>query len=596
MTTPVWVGGKLYLPGDLVRPVTQPTAVSTAITNAGFETGDATGWTLGGGMSVTASVRYSGTYSLECTGSGGETFAVHAAVTCAAGQSITANCMYRQGSASAGENVGGIGLRWLTSADLLIRQDLGNVITSGSGGEWKQSIVSATAPAGTGKVQIIARTVRDDAASSYFDSFVWNYQASTIPPGLIYKAVQTDPGTSGSAEPVWPLTLGNTVVDGGVTWEAVQTSRVVWEASHLLVSGGTEPDWPTVPGAFVQDGSINWECVSRRVEDENCPNSKVVLIVASKVFAADGDIVRYSATANPLDWTTADDAGFLPTGLQQANANDMAVANQYRGNAVFFNASSFQNWQADPDPAAMAILDQMDGVGSVWQQAAQPVANDLFYLSQLGVRSIGIANATENLSAGDVGMPIDELVHDAVNLSIANSINPIATYYPSAGQYWLVISEYPVSALSIVGNVPNGYVGDVVTGSYVASGGVAPRVITVLSGTFPPGLTLAPSGAYTGTYTTAGLFEWVVLVTDAVGNTAQLNDSALVEDPPPFPEIIGTLPSGEVGIAYAGQLEAISGVPPYSNWRIVSGGLPPGLSFADSGSDNEFCDVTGTPT
>ncbi|WP_206021105.1 hypothetical protein, partial [Pseudomonas viridiflava] len=124
--------------------------------------------------------------------------------------------------------------------------------------------------------------------------------------------------------------------------------------------------------------------------------------------------VKYSATANPLDWSTADDAGYLPTGLQQANSNDMAVLAQYRANLVALNASSFQNWQVDPDPASMALLDQMDGVGSQWQKAAVPVANDLVYLSQLGVRTIGIANAAENLSAGDIGAPVDVLIQQAM--------------------------------------------------------------------------------------------------------------------------------------------------------------------------------------
>ena len=56
--------------------------------------------------------------------------------------------------------------------------------------------------------------------------------------------------------------------------------------------------------------------IARMVEDENCPNSKIVAIAASKVFAGDGDIAPYSATVNPLDWSTPEDSGFLPTGLQ----------------------------------------------------------------------------------------------------------------------------------------------------------------------------------------------------------------------------------------------------------------------------------------
>lgn len=68
------------------------------------------------------------------------------------------------------------------------------------------------------------------------------------------------------------------------------------------------------------------------------------------------------------------------------------------------------------------------------------------------------------------------------------------------------------------------------------------------------------------------------------------------DDPQPSPAITGTLGDGEVGTPYSEQLEAVSGVPPYSNWQIVSGSLPAGLSFAVSGSNSELFTVSGTPT
>jgi hypothetical protein len=110
----------------------------------------------------------------------------------------------------------------------------------------------------------------------------------------------------------------------------------------------------------------------------------------------------------------------------------------YRSNLAAFNASSFQNWQVDPDPSAMAILDQMDGIGSTYQQAAQPVGTELYYLSQLGVRSVSVAAGSDNLAAGDVGMPIDPLVQAAM---AGATSTPRAAYYPSAGQYWLAFAD-----------------------------------------------------------------------------------------------------------------------------------------------------------
>ena len=305
---------------------------------------------------------------------------------------------------------------------------------------------------------------------------------------------------------------------------------MVWTASPRYVSGGTEPVWPTDIGAMVQDGSINWRAVSRRVEDEKCPRSKVVAIVASKVFAADKDIVRYSATANPLDWSTADDAGYLPTGLQQANANNMAVLQQYRANLVALNASSFQNWQVDPDPASMAILDQMDGIGSIWQKAAAPVANDLIYLSQQGVRSVGIANAAENLASGDIGAPIDVLVQQAMLYADRNGTPPLATYYPGAGQYLLAFPNYPPPVLGVYGRLPAAGCGDTINYPYVIAGGLPPYQVEIVDGQLPAGLSMDGSGLVTGEIANGGDAIWTVRATDALGDTAELTENRTGSD------------------------------------------------------------------
>jgi len=51
------------------------------------------------------------------------------------------------------------------------------------------------------------------------------------------------------------------------------------------------------------------------------------------------------------------------------------------------------------------------------------------------------------------------------------------------------------------------------------------------------------------------------------------------------------LPKGLAGIAYTTQLAATGGTPPYSNWTITSGGLPPGLTLNSATGV-----VSGTPS
>ena len=265
---------------------------------------------------------------------------------------------------------------------------------------------------------------------------------------LTQDAATLEPGTSGSTEPAWPGSIGSTIQDGTVTWLAVAVDSVTWEASSVLTSGQSEPTWPTVPGSYTFDNNIAWETVPLRITDENCPHSKVVAIAASKVFAGDTDVVRFCATLNARDWSTADDAGFLPSGLQQKSQVGVNAMGVYRGNLAVWSPSTFQVWQVDPDPAAMALLDAMEGIGSMHQQAVQPVSDDLFFLAALGVRTVAIAEGTNNLATGDVGVPIDTLVQVEAN---AVDVEPIASYYPGAGQYWLAFRPLTIGAALLAG-------------------------------------------------------------------------------------------------------------------------------------------------
>lgn len=518
MSLTTWKAASTYAKSAMVKPTVNPTTTPVAIANGGFEAGDAA-WTKGAGWAILniGVSAYSGNWIARYTGAGAETIAT-AVYPVSPGQVITGKVKARVFHATDGCTAS---LKWRTAGGVLISTSAG-LESAVETGTWAQLTVTGSAPPTAATVEFAVVATRSVGTSVDIDDASWTYTAPQVASRFAYRAVQDSPGVSGAAEPVWPAAVGSRVTDGTVIWETVQLAYIVWEARPVIETGLTEPVWPTTVGSFVSDGTANWECVSRRVEDEKCPQSKVVAIMSSKVFAADRDIVRFSATANPLDWSSQDDAGYLPTGLQQSNANDMAVLQPYRGNLSAWNASVFQMWQADPDPSSMALLDQMDGVGSVHPLAAQGVANDLYYLSNQGVRSVGIANAAENMQAGDVGMPIDPLIQEA--MLAAGDNKWISTYYPSAGQYWLTAGDngpVPGGGLYLYCAPPDGYANEVYSYTYTATGGTAPYTYAVASGALPAGWTLdAATGVLSGTAAMAGTYTFAVTVTDALGSIA----------------------------------------------------------------------------
>jgi hypothetical protein len=397
--------------------------------------------------------------------------------------------------------------------------------------------VTGTAPAGAAhvRVSILYSTGSSSARAGRADLVLWNLETPSAVSNFIYEAVQSASATSGSTEPAWPTTEGDTIIDGGVTWEAIGTSIITWQAVPIMLSGGTaviatlgaltagsgyvngtysfvpltggtgagaqanitvtgnevttvtltnggngyavgdtlsaavaniggsgtgfqilvatvsgtsgEPTFPTGIGESVSDPStftdingaventsMSWVAIDRHIADANDPNTNAVLIAATHVFAANNDIVSYSAAVNPVDWTSANNAGYLPTGLNNYGDNPVKVLALYRSNLMAFNAGGYQMWQLDPDPANMALLDAQP-VGSIYTRAAQAVANDLLFLAEVGVRNIGTTGAQANMQVGNLGQPVDPLV--VVQLA-ADTYDPISLYYPGRGQYWLI--------------------------------------------------------------------------------------------------------------------------------------------------------------
>ena len=440
MAINVWSPGTLYLPGSLVIPSTSGPSVSTGIVNPGFESGD-TGWTKGAGWLINTNDAFSGTQSAEYLATGTADIINDTKHPIGPGVSVTVSCMVQSGGAVSSNGI--VSLSWYDVGNSLILTSFGS-LAKGSDGVWTKSILTAVSPPTTASVSVGA-AANSTGLAVYVDNFQWDYITSSTVNTLIYKAVQAVAGLSGSSEPTWPLTVGLQVVDNAVTWEAVALGTVTWEASSVLTSGATEPTWPEEAGAFISDNNISWECVPLRITDPDCPHSKVVAIAASKVFAGDSDIVRFCATLNARDWSSQADAGFIPTGLQQKSQVGVNAMGVYRGNLVVWSASTFQTWQVDPDPAAMALLDAMEGIGSIHQQAVQPVSDDLFFLSALGVRTVSIAAGSNNLASGDAGVPIDTLVQ----AEVTNDVEPISTYYPGAGQYWLAFRTLTLPILAV---------------------------------------------------------------------------------------------------------------------------------------------------
>lgn len=551
-TVTTWAAGTTYAPGAVVQPSTSQGAFINAIPNGDFENGNDGNWVLGTGWTIGTSAPYQGNDCAEYSGTGAGNFycTMDTGATVAPGTSVTATC-YAEGDSQGAVY---IQLNWYNSGNTLISSTLSSEHSGGGGTNpsgYSLIGVTGSAPAGTAtvKVAILYTTGSHSARAGRADLVLWNLETPAAVSNFLYEAIQAAPATSGSTEPAWPTVDGNTVIDGGVTWQALGTSIITWEAipimqsasfssiatfdaptagtgyvtgtynnvpltggtgtgatalvtvngsGHVsavtLISGGEgylandvlsaangnlggsgsgfsvevativagagEPTFPTTVGISVVDPStftasdsavintsITWTAVSRVVTDVNNPQTVEVCLGASHVFAGNNDIVAYSAAVNPTDWTSSNNAGYLPTGLNNYGANPVTAIGLYRSNLIVFNSNGYQMWEIDPDPANMALLDA-EPVGCPYTRSLQSVANDLLLLTEVGVRNIGLAGATANMQVGNTGQPVDPLV---VAQIAAATYTPISLYYPGRGQYWLIFGPQAF-VLTINGN------------------------------------------------------------------------------------------------------------------------------------------------
>lgn len=435
-TVQAWQAGKLYQPGAVVQPSTGQGAFINAIPNGDFEAGDDGNWIMpvGSNLSIITdpTKAYQGTHVLQCTPNHQTSRAVmNTSGVVTAGQSVTATGYINPGNVGANLTAN-LNLNWYDASNTFISR-VNSANQQGVG--YRQVTVTGNAPSNATQVRVeIEFSTGTVPSFAYADIIVWDLETPAQVSNFLFEAVQAAAGTSGSTEPTWPTVEGNEVTDGGITWEAIGTSIITWQALPIMKSGATEPTWPTTVGLAVADGNMSWVCADRRVSDSKCPNTKYVAINSSKVFCGDTDIVAFCATTNPLDWSTANDAGFIPFGLNNFGSEPVTCLGLYRSNLLIFNSIGYQMWQTDEDPTNMAILDSSP-VGCVWSKSGAPVNNDYVFLTQVGQRSIGIAGASTNLQAGNFGKAVDPLVKTFVK-GLTGTQEPRSLFYPGSGQYW----------------------------------------------------------------------------------------------------------------------------------------------------------------
>jgi hypothetical protein len=260
-----WKGGTNYAPGSVVVPTSGQGAFTNAIPNGDFE--GITDWTFTdpGGITqwaFSSTLPYQGAGCIAFPGGGAATpgaqgaFATMTSYSLVTpGQSVTAS-VYLNPNNSGANLTQWIQLNWYNAADSIISSS-GFQQNEQTGGGYRKTSITATAPAGAAhvRVSIGAGSGTTSRNAGFADLVSWNLETPAPITNFLFEAIQPAAGSSAATEPTWPTVLGNTVVDNQVTWKAIGTSIINWQAIPIMRSGATAPTFPTIIGNSVLDPS-----------------------------------------------------------------------------------------------------------------------------------------------------------------------------------------------------------------------------------------------------------------------------------------------------------------------------------------------------
>jgi len=148
-------------------------------------------------------------------------------------------------------------------------------------------------------------------------------------------------------------------------------------------------------------------------------------------------------------------------------------------------------------------------------------------------------------------------------------------------------------------SLPSGTFNKSYSATVNATGGCTPYKWSVVSGTFPPGITAKTSSTTTslvlsGVPTSVATYTPTLQVTACGGGTYKASYKIVIQAPSSVDITTASLPNGIVGQAYSAAVNAVGGCTPYK-WSLISGTLPAGVTTKVSSTTTSLM-LSGTPS
>ena len=179
--------------------------------------------------------------------------------------------------------------------------------------------------------------------------------------------------------------------------------------------------------------------------------------VKTKMYALSDSLLHYSATNDPNEWNDfALGAGFINLSNNASGSEDLQAMANYFDNVAVFAKQAIQIWFVDADDTKNLQVQVLGNTGTFAPNSVVEFGdNDVFYLSNSGIRSLRARDSSNAAFVGDIGNPIDDEVVQSIQADISVAEDATAILNPIDGRYMLalgdkiyVFSYYPSSKIS----------------------------------------------------------------------------------------------------------------------------------------------------
>lgn len=183
----------------------------------------------------------------------------------------------------------------------------------------------------------------------------------------------------------------------------------------------------------------NISAASGTVPDGNIVHSAFGRLWAQKADTGTGqNIIAYSALLDETHWSTgAGEINVLGTAGAVATGYDELVAiSSFDGFLVAFLRNSIVIYDSPENPGSLAIEQVIQGIGCLARDSVQQVGDDIYFLSDTGVRSLKQVVFTANrVELKETSKIVRRDLVDDMTGGVASKIR--SSYDPREGQYWL---------------------------------------------------------------------------------------------------------------------------------------------------------------